>query len=467
MAVNNRRGIFKQIRQFFSLQRSNIGMGTQSDKTTSMTLAIPWETRTEYGLAKWHQNSWVCRDVVNKPAEELCIKWREFDADEDNEKLVEALRDAEDRHKVILKVFEAIWKARLYGSSLICVISKEANMMTPLDIRKIKPGDLQNLHVVSRFRATPEDEIMEVDNPAYGEPEYYSIWEGWSDYAIHSSRTIRLDAQPSDGNSYGYGFTLGDYRWSDSVLHAMLDEVERDLIMAQAAGHMVQEASLKVIRVAELNERRSGRTSGNDGPAQTVDQVLQQISREISLYGTLVLDKDEEELERVESKIFAGVDKLFTMQQQRVSGSTGIPSTILWGRSPAGMNATGDSDLTIYQRLIEVLQTFMATPALKYLDPILAADSGMDYRDIPNFHWPKITEKNALEEAQASKARVDGLIQLQTNHVINEDETRRAISGDPSYGEFEGEAPEVEADEDEMTRMQEEIESLRAQPIAA
>ena len=464
--MRQRQGIFKQIRQFFSLSRSNIGMGTRSDKTTMTTLSIPWETRTEYGLAKWHQNSWVCRDVVNKPAEELCIKWRVFDSDDDNEEVATALMDAEKKHKVLLKVFEAVWKARLYGSSLICVISKEANMMTPLDIRKIKPGDLQNLHVVSRFRATPEEEIMEVDNPDYGEPEYYSIWEGWSDYSIHSTRTIRLDAHPSDGNSYGYSFTLGDYRWSDSVLHAMLDEVERDLIMAQGAGHMVQEASLKVLQVADLNERRSGRTSGNDGPMETIDQVLQQISRDISIYNTLVVDKDDTMFERVEAKIFAGVDKLLTMQQQRVSGATGIPSTILWGRSPAGMNATGDSDMTIYQRLIDVLQTFMADPALGFLDPLLAADAGVNYQDIPDYHWPKLTEKNALQEAQAFKTRVEGMVLLQTNHVINEDENRRAISGDPAIGELEGDAPEVEADEDDMTRMQEEIEKLRAAPMA-
>ena len=224
--MRQRQGIFKQIRQFFSLSRSNIGMGTRSDKTTMTTLSIPWETRTEYGLAKWHQNSWVCRDVVNKPAEELCVKWRVFDSDDDNEEIATALMEAEKKHKVLLKVFEAVWKARLYGSSLICVISKEANMMTPLDIRKIKPGDLAE----SSCREPVQGHAGRGDHGG-GQPR---LWRtGVLLYLgglvglcnpLYPHDTSGCTPLP-DGNSYGYGFTLGDYRWSDSVLHAMLDEV--------------------------------------------------------------------------------------------------------------------------------------------------------------------------------------------------------------------------------------------------
>ena len=436
-------------------------MGGRSDKTTGMTLVIPWETRTESGLTKWHGNSWVCRDVVNKPAEDLCIRWRVFDADEETEPVAKALRDAEKLHKVLMKVFQAIWLARLYGGSLICLITKEANRMMPLDIRKIKKGDLQNLHVVSKFRATPEDETEEVTDTNYGEPEYYHIWEGSQDYIIHHSRVIRFNALPTDKQTRGWG--IGDYRWSDSVLHAMLEEVERDLSMAQASGHLVTEASLKVLKMQDLNEKRSGRSSGNDDTAETLQSILQQISRDISIYNTMVVDKADTEFERLESKIFAGVDKILTIQQERVSGATGIPVTILWGKSPQGMQNTGDSSMTIYQRLISVMQTFQANPALDILDPVLAADQGVPYDNMPAYRWPTLTEKNAKQEAEADLAVVKGLIELQTNHVIGENETRRAISGRPSYGEFEGDAPEPKADEDEVTRMQEEIANLRGQ----
>ena len=446
----------------FSLVRSDTGIGGRQDKTTGMSLAIPWSTRMESGLDKWQKNSWVCRDVVNKPAEDMAIKWRVFDADEKNEPVAEALMEAEKRHMVRERVCEGIRQARHYGGALVCMITDEADLMTPLDVHRIKPGNLKNLHVVNRFRATPEEEIKDVTDPGYGRPEHYHIWEGWSDYRIHHSRVIRLDAFPMTRNSYSAGFG-GDYRWSDSVLHAMLDEVERDLAMSQASGHMVLEGSIKVLKLRDLNQRRGGKTSGNETTRQSVEELLRQISRDISVFNTLVI-ADTTEADRLEAKIFSGVDALLEIQMQRVSGSTGIPATILWCRSPSGMNATGDSDNTIYQRLLSVIQWRMAGPALNKLDPVLAADEGLNrnqVENIPDYHWPTLTEKNALEEAQAFDTRVDGLTKLEQSGAIDANEIRRSVSGDAACGEFDGDAPEPDEDEDEVTRMQAELEALR------
>ena len=420
----------RHLQQAFSLSRDDIGLGGRQDKTTSLGLSIPWHTRTESGLDRWHKNSWICRDVVNKPAEDIAIKWRVFDPDDQTEETALAIRDAELRHEIKDRVCDAIWKARLYGGALMCIISNEANLMTPLNVNKFRKGSLQNLHVVNRFRATPEDEIQDVTDPHYGKPEYYHIWDGWSDYMIHHSRVIRFNAQLFNDRATTWGWN--DYRWADSVLHAMIEEVERDMAMAQSASHLVLESSIKILEVQNLDQRRSGKSAGNESNQQTLTEMLRQIGREISVFNTLVIDKGKQEAKRLEARIFAGLNFILEIQAQRVSGSTGIPATILWGKSPSGMNATGDSDNTIYQRLLDVIQWRMADPALHILDPILAADSGASRKqmeEIPPHIWPTLTEKNALTEAQAFETRVKGMSTMLNDHTLDEDEYRRLCQG--------------------------------------
>ena len=445
-------------RESFSVSRTDTGLGGVNDKGVGMSLRIPWQTRTPTGLSAWHKNSWICRDVVNKPAEDAVTNWRVFDADESNRKTLKVFKDAERRHKVIDKLFDAVWKARLYGGVLVCMITGESDLSEPLDIRKIKRGDLINLHVVNRFYVNAQRDFeRNIMKPNFNEPDYYDVWQDNISYRIHSSRAIRISALPVDSTTQS--LMTQDLWFGDSVLHSIIDEVGRDLSMSQAAGHLIQEGSVKVLKIDELNNKRAGRTSGNADEVQDLHTMLSQLSREISMYNTFVIDKQDVELDRMEAKIFAGLDKVLHYQQDRISGATGIPSTILWGRSPAGMNATGDSDMTIYKRLIENTQSRMIDPVLQALDPVLMADAGLSFDDVLDYSWPKIIEKNRLQEAQASKARVEGLVLLKDNHAIDEDEIRMTISGDPSYGEFLGSSPEV--DEQAMTDMQVEISKLR------
>ena len=442
----------------FSVRQSNTGLGGINDKGTNMSLQIPWQTRTPVGLSAWHKNSWVCRDVVNKPAEDATNQWRVFNSDESNEDRVRLFKDSENTHNVKNIIFEATWKARLYGGVLLCMITKEADLTEPLDLRKIKKGDLINLHVVNRFYVNAQrDFLRDIMQPDFNEPDHYDVWQDGINYRIHPSRTVRVSALPVDNVTPS---VMGQDLWfGDSVLHTIIDEVTRDLSMAQASGHLIQEGSVKVLGIDNLNDMRAGRTSGNTDEVQSLDSLLSQLSREISLYNTFVIDKEDTNIQRMEAKVFSGLDKVLKYQQQRISGATGIPSTILWGSSPDGMNATGDSDMKIYQRLIENTQKRMIDPIFRVLDPVLIADAGGNFNQVLEYKWPKIIEKNALLEAQASKTKVEGLVLLKDHNAIDEDEIRRTISGDPSYAEFLGASPEM--DEEAVTDMQNEVARLR------
>ena len=55
-----------------------------------------------------------------------------------------------------------------------------------------------------------------------------------------------------------------------------------------------------------------------------------------------------------------------------MAGAAEIPATKLFGRSPQGLNATGESDLRNYYEMIAQLQERSLRPALEKLLPVMA-----------------------------------------------------------------------------------------------
>jgi len=68
---------------------------------------------------------------------------------------------------------------------------------------------------------------------------------------------------------------------------------------------------------------------------------------------------------------FGGLDKVLETFMLDLSGAAGIPVTKLFGRSPAGMNATGESDLQNYYDSIEEMQESELRPVFDRLLPVM------------------------------------------------------------------------------------------------
>ena len=69
---------------------------------------------------------------------------------------------------------------------------------------------------------------------------------------------------------------------------------------------------------------------------------------------------------------FGGLSDIYRECMLDMAGAAEIPATKLFGRSPDGMNATGESDLQNYYDMISSLQERMLRPALDKLLPVMA-----------------------------------------------------------------------------------------------
>lgn len=108
------------------------------------------------------------------------------------------------------------------------------------------------------------------------------------------------------------------------------------------AGQLVYKAHLRTYKVKGL---RKIITMGGSVYNALVKQI-QQIRMWQSNEGMTLMD-DEDTFETHQYS-FSGLDSILLQLGQQLSGALGIPLVRLFGQSPAGLNATGESDLANY-----------------------------------------------------------------------------------------------------------------------
>ena len=385
--------------------------------------------------------SWAARHAVSMPVDDQFIKWRTHtsDAEAINEKMAEA----EDRHKVTTQLAKAMRAARQYGSAVLALMTAETggDLTLPLIPERIRPGDLSNLLVLNRFEITASHRSHNLMDPNYGRPKFYDLYPRRGGHIesqtarVHHSRVLRFDGLTANTDS---GYSIYDWDWGMPTLVPVILSLLEDQTIATAIAHLSQEASIPILSIAGLGEARAGLSSESDPDAPDVEQIGAQINRIKSVWRLLMMDKNNEEFERV-AVAFAGLADLMDRFAGRVAAAAQIPQTRFMGRSPAGLNATGDSDMENYVSMVEAERAKHLPPILTLLDSVLARDAGM--REAPEYEWGTLLEQAPKDEAEAGKIKAEAVQVAIAAGTITEDEGREMLSGDPVFGALAGKAP--------------------------
>ena len=139
----------------------------------------------------------------------------------------------------------------------------------------------------------------------------------------------------------------------------------------------------------------------------------------------------------------------------------GIPITRFLSASPAGMNATGESDAINYAIHVLAMQERFSKK-LRMLDEVMARSLGM--REALDYEWLPLMNLSEKEQADIAKTKAEALALMMDRYAIFENETRIILSGDPVFGELE-ELPETtfeEAKEPSEAEMELERERIAA-----
>lgn len=412
------------------------GIGNVNDKSRG-SFFLPSRFWWQGPLEVLVVQSWAAAKFVNIPIDDQFIRWRRFMGE--NESATEKMAEAEDKHKVKQKLARAMKAGRQYGTGVMVMMTKDDQLDTPLLPERVRPGDLTNLLVLNRYElAVPErDHDLYSDN--YGQPLYYDLFphRGGTVYPrVHHSRVLRFDGiEPSTDS----GFTVYDWDWGISELVPVILALTEDQNLASAITYLSLEASIPVLKVSQLREAVAGQLHQSDPNAPSADAIGSSVNELKSSHRLLMLDKDTEDFQRIQVQ-FAGLPDLLDKFQARVAAAADIPQTRWMGRSPAGLNATGDSDMHNYVMMVEAHREEKLPAILDRLDMVLARDAGIG--EPPEYEWRSLIELGEKDQAEVAKLKVEAAKGAAEGGFIDEDEGRAALNGDAVLGALEGKAPE-------------------------
>ena len=327
-------------------------------------------SRTEL-LTTAYRESWLAKKIIDMPSEDITRAWYTLSTRLPEENLRE-LRRLEARHSVRQEITNAIRWARLYGGSLAVMIirGEEERLDMPLDPGLLAPECFQGLLVLDRAQGIePSLELVDnLDDPDYGLPRYYPVSlnaETVPTVRIHHSRVLRFI-----GRELPRLEAIAENNWGASELEQIWEELLKRSATSANIAQLVFQANVTTLKMADFGEALA---MGTDDNQQRILNALSAENRLRSSYGLQILSANDSMENHAYS--FTGLSEIYETFMMDMAGAAEIPATKLFGRSPQGMNATGESDLRNYYDMISGLQERLLRPALEKLLPVMAYSS--------------------------------------------------------------------------------------------
>lgn len=361
-----------------------------------------------------YRSSGIIRRIVNKPVQDACAHWFKVDSQISPDHI--DMLDTLQRKAKLKKAVETGLKwARLFGGAagLIMIDGQGDQLDQPLDLATVEMGSFKGLYIIDRWSGIyPESGIVDdINSPSYGLPEYYQVRTDEQSAAyvrVHYSRIVRFP-----GEDVPYWETMFEQYWGTSVIESCFDELKMYDNTRWNIASLIFQANVWIQKSEDLDEMLAM------GTREQQDRLWSTIHAQQSLMSsthTRVIGKDDEISSH--QYTFSGLDKVFEIFMYALSSVSGIPITILFGRSAAGLDATGDGDLENYYTMIEDIQENKIRPVIEQILPIIcmsefgAVPDDIDIRFNP-VRVPNPSETADLVQKKASTVNelfVSGLL---------------------------------------------------------
>jgi phage-related protein (TIGR01555 family) len=336
---------------------------------------------------------------------------RRLDA-EDAKPLQASITKQMERLQVAPIIRELMHYENAYGGSagLIGANDYTTDLRQPLDLRKVK--SLDYITPLEGRELIPLYYYNDPRAPKFGQPAIYQLVpftvgapvdpETYHPRItqIHESRLLVFPGRRVSRRI----MSSGTFGWGDSVLTRVIRALRAYDTGNQNAEVLLQDFAQAVYKVKGLADRIA--LDPNNALMESVMSI--EIGR--SICRAIVVDS-EEEFER-KSTSLAGYADLLQMLAQNLAAAAEHPLTILFGTSPAGLNATGASDIRWFYDRVATNQYMRVAPALMRIVEILIATMGEDPEETPHSVlfkplWQP-TEKE-VAEAHYTQAQADAV----------------------------------------------------------
>ena len=406
-------------------------------------------------LTGLYEGNGLFSKIIDTPAEEALKHGFDLNlkSDEVNAFVEDALDDLEWEEKAAT----AIKWARLYGGALIVMLIDDGRgLEEPVDWEHI--SSIDELRVYERSIVQPDSSSLYQQDyggkgvgnrvSKFGQPEYYYVSSIYGSFKVHESRCLvfRNGVLPEQTSNATYLF------WGMPE-YVRIRRALRETVTAHTDSVKLLERSVQAIYSMK---GLASLLSTDDGENQVLKR-LQLVDTSRGLLNSIAIDSEGENYD-FKTFQFSGVKDVIDATCNMLSALTNIPQTILFGRSPAGMNATGDSDFESYYNFVEKIQRLMLKRNLRTLLDVVfrAGIASGDVAEEPDYKlefkplWSlSDTEQAAVDQTKAQTEQIKAqTAQLYVDmQALDPTEVRRRLASDE---EFDVEDIISEDDEDDL-----------------
>lgn len=414
--------------------------GTQQDSSEAYSFErepiIP-----DMQLTGLYEGNGLFAKIIDAPAEEALKHG--FDLGLNSEELDAFVEDALDALEWEEKAATAIKWARLYGGAIIVMLIDDGRgLEEPVDWKNIRSID--ELRVYERAIVQPDYASLYMQDyggrgagnrvSKFGRPEFYYVSSIYGSFLVHESRCLlfRNGVLPEQTTNTTY------LLWGMPE-YVRIRRALRETLTAHGDSVKLLERSVQAIysmkNLAQL-------LATDDGENQVLKR-LQVIDMARGLLNSIAIDSEGESYDFKVAQ-FSGVKDVIDASCNMLSALTNIPQTLLFGRSPAGMNATGEGDLENWYSFVERIRKLMLKPNLRSLLDVLfrAGVASGDISEEPTYKlkFDPLWSLSESEQADVDQKKAQtAQIKAQTAQIyvdmqaIDPPEVRRSLASEEEF----------------------------------
>lgn len=397
----------------FSNPAARIGFGTM-DLLQATEYPMTRMTQNYQLLTSLYRDSWIVQNIVATIPNDIMRKWYEIKsgiAPDYLNRLARLERNTQLRKKLLLGMY---W-GRLYGGAVgVMLIRGQDDLSIPLDMDAVMPGSFLGLQILDRWSGVyPEGELVtDQENADYGLPKYYTIRDevsGATTVRVHHSRVVRFI-----GRELPWTEQVMEQYWGESELEAIYNEiVKRDNVSGNIAA-LTFRANINYMETDGLDQLLG---TANAETQRRFWNTLSAQSIMENNFGTRVINKGD--AIHNTQYTFTGLSDVYDCMMMDVAGAARIPVTKLFGRSPAGMNATGESDMRNYYDYIDGLRENEFRPIIERILPVMAMSAWGEVPDDLEITFPTMQTPDAKEKAETAEKKANAVFAAYQNDLID------------------------------------------------
>lgn len=321
---------------------------------------------------------------------------------------------------------------RLYGGGILVIGADDGrDWAEPLNDARLRTIEFFRVYDRYSVTGTLDDWNQDPMSARFGQRDWYTIYPRGvivptMMFRVHYTRVIQCDGMTTTDVQ-----RARNYGWDDSILSVVYDDIRRYMTGLDDASGIIRDFMQAVLNVENLQTLLS---SGETGKKQWKQRMeMMDLTRHV--LNMMVLGKDEVYEKKASS--VTGLPDLLDRLAMQVCQSSDMPMSILFGRSAAGLNASGDNEVRSWYDNVGAEQREKVAPGVQRVAQIVLACK--DYKgarpegeDI-SVQFPTLWKMTAAEEAKLryDVAQADAL--YITNNVLSPDEVAVSRFGGDSF----------------------------------